>query len=302
MEEPNNLEPNYSKVIKLHFNTGVNLVQVVIEGIVNLLISVVTYTMLNFSKNMVEIAGHSIIFIAPIPNSMTVYRTLNKAGYGTAGGWSGAIAVELVLFFTIEGALLILSRFIQDQKNYKVAFYSMTGAVVLGTVSVVGLVAYLEIAEGGMPVLAIMPVFSFLAFVTVAVKRWLTAQDEAKAALKAEKRLDRMAKKQPATSNKPAIKPATKPIAPVADSQTEPDGQAEFQRSMLVVYQAEPTISDEKLADRLGKSKRFVQLQLADLVAKDVVHVAKQGRGKIVTLNGTSAQFLEGFSNGEEKH
>ena len=46
---------------------------------------------------------------------------------------------------------------------------------------------------------------------------------------------------------------------------------------MLVVYQAEPTISDEKLADRLGKSKRLVQLQLADLVAKDVVHVAKPG-------------------------
>lgn len=67
------------------------------------------------------------------------------------------------------------------------------------------------------------------------------------------------------------------------------------QMAMLTIYQSEPTLSDEKMAERIGKSKKTIQDYLADLVAKEVVDVKKVGRGKSVTVNG----MFEAFKAGE---
>lgn len=66
------------------------------------------------------------------------------------------------------------------------------------------------------------------------------------------------------------------------------------QLAMLAIYQSEPSLSDEKMAARIGKSKKTVQDLLADLVAKDVAHVEKSGRGKSVAVNGKLSAFQAG--------
>lgn len=97
---------------------------------------------------------------------------------------------------------------------------------------------------------------------------------------------------------KAAAKTAVKPATESATSQkpkpaSQPTGYDE-QMAMLTIYQSEPSLSDEKMAAKIGKSKKTVQDLLADLVAKEVVHIEKVGRGKSVTVNGKFAAFKAG--------
>lgn len=85
---------------------------------------------------------------------------------------------------------------------------------------------------------------------------------------------------QSATSQK--VKPVSRPIG------------YDEQMAMLTIYQSEPTLSDEKMAVRIGKSKKTIQDLLADLAAKEVVHIQKGGRGKTVTVNGKFSAFQAG--------
>lgn len=85
---------------------------------------------------------------------------------------------------------------------------------------------------------------------------------------------------QSATSQK--VKPVSRPIG------------YDEQMAMLTIYQSEPTLSDEKMAVRIGKSKKTIQDLLADLAAKEVVHIQKGRRGKTVTVNGKFSAFQAG--------
>lgn len=286
-------EPKYAKVIKLHFGTGVGLVQFTLESLVNLIIGFVTYATSNISNSMMEIAAHSIIFVAPIPNSMTVYRTLSKAEYGSFGGWAGAIAVELVLFFVIEGDLFVLSRYIKDRESYKVAFYAMSTSVILGTVSVIGLVAYLEIAEGGMPILAIMPVFSFIAFITVAVKRWIEGRDT-------EERENRELRRQERAEKRGAVSPPVKPLAnplanPLGVTPTEPKLDPTLVRRKRVAthYKTNSADSYQVVATALQiPNKGTVYQDVQWLVKQGILEITKNNGVQAVRVNGKYDEFM----------
>jgi hypothetical protein len=95
-----------------------------------------------------------------------------------------------------------------------------------------------------------------------------------------------------------AAKPASQMATQSATSQSNrPASQStgyDDQMAMLTIYQSDPSLSDEKMAARIGKSKKTVQDLLADLVAKDVVHIEKSGRGKSVAVNGKFPAFKAG--------
>lgn len=90
------------------------------------------------------------------------------------------------------------------------------------------------------------------------------------------------------------VKSATRPASESATSQKIESTGYNDQRLMLQIYQSEPSLSDEKMAKKIGKSKKTIQDLLADLAAKKVVHIEKAGRGKTVTVNGKLSAFLDG--------
>lgn len=97
-----------------------------------------------------------------------------------------------------------------------------------------------------------------------------------------------------AKESKTAIQSATSQKIKPASRSAEQSDPYQIQLRMIPIYQREPGISDIKMADEIGKSKKTIQDLLADLVAKEVVHVKKKGRGKIVTVNGNLPAFLNG--------
>lgn len=109
----------------------------------------------------------------------------------------------------------------------------------------------------------------------------------------------------PASARLSAITPATtgEPVseadaveAAVADAIADVGRRAgrEEQLKMLAIYQQEPTISDERMAARIGWSKKTVQTLLDELWTKEVVEVQREGKGKRVMVNGKLPAFLAG--------
>lgn len=94
--------------------------------------------------------------------------------------------------------------------------------------------------------------------------------------------------------SKSATKTATSQSQKPASQSAGVSDSHSIQMRMIPIYQREPSISDVRMANEIGKSKKTIQDLLADLVAKKVVHVEKQGRGKIVTVNGNLPAFLKG--------
>jgi hypothetical protein len=72
------------------------------------------------------------------------------------------------------------------------------------------------------------------------------------------------------------------------------DSDREIGCAMLDIYKEEPEISDEKIANRLSRSKKKIQDVLLDMTEKDVVHIERKTKGKIVTVNGNEAAYREG--------
>ncbi len=93
---------------------------------------------------------------------------------------------------------------------------------------------------------------------------------------------------------KPATESATESATSQKSVERSQSTSYDDQMAMLAIYQSEPALSDEKMAAKIGKSKKTIQDLLADLSAKEVVHVEKVGRGKTVTVNGKFAAFKAG--------
>lgn len=89
-------------------------------------------------------------------------------------------------------------------------------------------------------------------------------------------------------------KPATESATSQKTAERSQSSSYADQIAMLTIYQSEPALSDEKMAAKIGKSKKTIQDLLADLSAKEVVHIEKSGRGKTVTVNGKFAAFKAG--------
>lgn len=90
------------------------------------------------------------------------------------------------------------------------------------------------------------------------------------------------------------VKPATQSATSQSNKSATQSTGYDDQMAMLTIYQSEPSLSDEKMAARIGKSKKTVQDLLADLAAKEVVHIEKTGRGKSVSVNGKFSAFKAG--------
>ena len=110
------------------------------------------------------------------------------------------------------------------------------------------------------------------------------AQD---AEIEREKALSSIRMKEAKTASQPATSRKRQP----AKKQATASDARQIQMRMIPIYQREPDISDIRMAAEIGKSKKTIQDLLADLVAKEVVHVERRGRGKIVTVNGRYEEF-----------
>jgi hypothetical protein len=115
-----------------------------------------------------------------------------------------------------------------------------------------------------------------------------------KAELERERAMADLRIKEQKAASKTASKPATESATSQKPAERSQSTSYNDQMAMLTIYQSEPTLSDEKMAARIGKSKKTIQDLLADLSAKEVVHIEKVGRGKTVAVNGKFAAFKAG--------
>ncbi len=72
------------------------------------------------------------------------------------------------------------------------------------------------------------------------------------------------------------------------------ESEHDLMRRMIAIYQSNPSASNRSVADEIGVSHTTVSDLLSNLVSKEVVHVEKQGRGKMVTVNGKLSAFMNG--------
>ena len=122
-----------------------------------------------FADEVVEVAARAVMLLAPLPNAISVYNiTQTTMGFSGFQAFAFSMTIELVIFFLIEIALLMLTRWLQGKLVYQWAFYGMSVVVLGGTGIIINLVYSLEVHK----VMAWLPVISLCGFIAVGLKRW----------------------------------------------------------------------------------------------------------------------------------
>lgn len=122
-----------------------------------------------FADEVVEVAARAVMLLAPLPNAISVYNiTQSTMGFSGFQAFAFSMTIELVIFFLIEIALLMLTRWLQGKLVYQWAFYGMSIVVLGGTGIIINLVYSLEVHK----VMAWLPVISLCGFIAVGLKRW----------------------------------------------------------------------------------------------------------------------------------
>lgn len=122
-----------------------------------------------FADEVVEVAARAVMLLAPLPNAISVYNiTQSTMGFSGFQAFAFSMTIELVIFFLIEIALLMLTRWLQGKTVYRWAFYGMSIVVLGGTGIIINLVYSLEVHK----VMAWLPVISLCGFIAVGLKRW----------------------------------------------------------------------------------------------------------------------------------
>lgn len=133
-------------------------------------LATVRYIITQLADELVEIVARGVMLMAPLPNAISMYNiSLKQMGMGWLAGIAFAATIEFVIFFLIEVALLMLSRWLAGRgKAYQIAFGFMCAVVVLSTGIVITYVWTLETHK----VMAWMPVLSLCSFIAIGLKRW----------------------------------------------------------------------------------------------------------------------------------
>lgn len=101
------------------------------------------------------------------------------------------------------------------------------------------------------------------------------------------KRVERLAKVEKRS-------PIPPPVKEEKEDRPAPVPDRELQLAALFQFEANPKISDSKLAEALGCSKRKAQGLVDELSQLGVIEIEKLPKGKVVTLNGNSEAFKKG--------
>lgn len=277
------IEPKYATVIKHHLAAVVNLIETFVNALVTLFVDTVTLVLVKLSDSAITVSFRIIPLIAPVPNSITVYFVILKIGFGFWGAISAAVTLELTIFFLIDKALLLLDGYFVNPAKYKVLFYSMVGAVMLGTVTIMGLLAYLEFSDGGHPILSVFPIFSLLAFIGIGVGRWKDRQDKIAESEKLERKQEREAKRL--NQHRGAVKPLDLPVSPNVSPNGDPI--KERRKAVATYFKENGNKSYQDAATHLSITNKGT-------VYQDVTWLIKRGVMEKVTNNGVSGLAVNG--------
>ena len=122
-----------------------------------------------FADEAVEVAARAVMLMAPMPNAISVFNiTQVQQGFSQFQAFAFSMTIEIVIFFLIEIALLMLSRWLERKPVYRWAFIGMCVVVLAATGIVIRMVYVLEPHK----VMAWLPVISLCSFVAIGLKRW----------------------------------------------------------------------------------------------------------------------------------
>ena len=140
------------------------------------LLDVLRYYVTQLADELVEIVSRGIMLVTPFPNAVSLYKTTQvQLGFTWYEAAAFAMTIEFIIFFLIEIALLMLSRWLDEWGNvYKYAFWGMVIVVCAVTAGVVLVVYNLEPHK----ILAAMPGFSLAGFIAIGLRRWDKRNEE----------------------------------------------------------------------------------------------------------------------------
>lgn len=122
-----------------------------------------------FADESVEVAARAVMLMAPMPNAISVFNiTQVQQGFSRFQAFAFSMTIEIVIFFLIEIALLMLTRWLEHKPVYRWAFIGMCVVVLSATGIVIRMVYVLEPHK----VMSWLPVISLCSFVAIGLKRW----------------------------------------------------------------------------------------------------------------------------------
>lgn len=226
-------------------------------------LAILSYIVSQFAKEGVEVAASAVMLLSPLPNAISVYKiTQVQMGFSPFQAFAFSATIEVAVFFLIEVALLMLTRWLQGKPAYKYAFYGMCVVVVVVAGIVINFVYHLDPFK----VMAWLPVLSIGSFIAIALKRW------------------------DARNMEPKVKTAR--VIPESDSRVIPgDSQnqrqtipaPDYTRVIIDYYRDSPLASQRKAANDLGISQPKISKTLSELEASGIIH-----------RNGNGVEILKG--------
>lgn len=237
--------------------------QLWIERHYSAVLAVFRFILTQFADEAIEIAARAVMLAAPLPNAISVYHiTQRTQGFNLPQALAFALTIEIVIFFLIEVALLMLTRWLQGKAVYKYAFYGMCLVVVVVAAIIINLVYTLDDYK----VMAWMPVLSICSFIGIGLKRWDARNMEPK--VKATK-----------------VIPESDSRVILSDSQNQNQAIStpDYTRVIIDYYRDAPLASQRKAASDLGISQPKISKTLSELEASGIIH-----------RNGNGVEILKG--------
>ena len=222
------------------------------------LLDVLRYYVTQLADELVEIVSRGIMLVTPFPNAVSLYKTTQvQLGFTWYEAAAFAMTIEFIIFFLIEVALKMLSRWLDDWgKVYQYAFWGMVIVVVCATAGVVAVVYNLEPHK----ILAAMPGFSLAGFIAIGLKRWDRGNEE--------KRLQRGVKRFKVNHPKPDSLGESE-VNHSVSAVNHPDTDAE---SLLNHFAIHPMHSQREAAEATGLNQPKVNRILKRLESEGVIH------------------------------
>lgn len=217
------------------------------------LLETVRFYITKLADELVEIVSRGIMLMTPMPNAISMYKTaMKQLGWSWYEALPFSLMIEFIVFFLIEIALLMLTRWLAGRGNvYRWMFGVMVTVVIFGTGGVMWLVNQLEPHK----IMTILPAFSLLGFIAIGLRRW-DARNEEVLAVKRYK----------------VIRPKVESLPESPVNHLDSDDE-----SILSHYLTHPLDSERNAATALGMSQSKVNRKLKRLESIRKIH--RNGNG-----------------------
>ena len=209
----------------------------------------VRYIITKLADELIEIVARAVMLAAPLPNAISIFKTTQEQlGMQWYESLPFALTIEVIIFFLIEVALLMLQRWLDNKgKVYLYAF----GAMIIVVLGATGIVIHLVREIEPHKVMAWMPVLSLCSFVAIGLKRWDGTRESGR------KRIG-------------VIRKVNQPDAVPNQSDSEVD-------SLLNHYRINPMHSQREAAKATGLNQSKVNRLLNRLESENKIH--RNGNG-----------------------